>query len=109
MFFLLLWLTATPSFASVEFEESSKCAQAGLSAIYGAERSYHSEYEVYSSSLSDIGYVPEESQCKTWKASVRIFNGGQEFLATYAKATTGETWEINEKKELRQTAEGRAR
>lgn len=109
MFFLLLSLAANPSFASVEFDESSRCAQVGLSAIYAAEKSYHSEYETYSSSFSEIGYVPEGLQCKTWEASVRIFNGGQEFLATYTRPATGESWEINEKKELRQTAEGRGR
>jgi len=107
MLFLLLSLVSTPAFASIEKIENSYCAKVGLAAIYGAEKSYHSEYDSYSDSFGAIGYEPEKGQCETWQGSVRVFNGGKAFLATYTKPSTGETWNINEKKELRQEHEGR--
>ena len=103
--FFILALSA-PVFAG-QPNETNSCAKIALSAIYGAERSYESEYERFSDSFADIGYAPEPGKCVTWSASLRLFDGGREFLATAVKSDTGETWTINQRKELRQENEGR--
>lgn len=104
---LALFALLTPiSFAS-EGVPATNCVKVSLFAIYGAEKSYHSEYEAYSDSFEAIGFSPDPQECKGWQGSVRVFSGGQEFLATYIKPSTGETWTINEKKVLRQEHEGR--
>jgi hypothetical protein len=107
MLFLLIALASTPSFAgSPKAHDGSPCAKSSLSAMYGAEKSYYSEYNAYADTYDDIGFSPEPGECPGWEGSIRLFNGGQEFLATYTKASTGETWTINEKKELRQEDPG---
>jgi hypothetical protein len=100
---LPILLSLVTSLASAaESAPAANCARVSLSAIYGAEKSYHSEYEKFSESYQDIGFEPDQKECPDWEGYVRVFNGGQEFLATYTKPSTGETWTINEKKELRQ-------
>lgn len=101
MLFILIALLTPPSFAS-KGVPAANCARVSLSAIYGAEKSYHSEYEKFSESYQEIGFEPDTRECPDWEGSVRVFNGGQEFLATFTKPSTGESWTINEKKELRQ-------
>jgi hypothetical protein len=99
MLFILFALLSPTSFAASEVPSTS-CARVSLSAIYGAEKSYHAEYDKYSESYSEIGFEPDTKECPEWEGSVRVFNGGQEFLATYTKPSTGEKWTINEKKEI---------
>lgn len=100
MLFILFTFLSSVSFAA-EAVATANCARVSLSAIYGAEKSYHAEYEKFSESYQDIGFEPDTKECPEWDGSVRVFNGGQEFLATYTKRGTGETWTINEKKELK--------
>jgi hypothetical protein len=78
----------------------SSCAKVALSAIYAGEKSYYSEYNHYSDSLEKIGYQPEVGACNDWKSTVRVFQGGQEFLAE-STHKNGERWVINHMKELR--------
>lgn len=111
MFFLLLALTLPPQATHAKADtgrEDSSCAKHSLSAIYSAEKSYHSEFDTYSESFEAIGFSPEAGECQSWQGSVRVFGSGQEFLATYTKSDTGESWTINEKKELRQDHQGRS-
>jgi len=85
-------------------KSDSSCAKVSLSAIYGGQKSYWSEYERYGATLEEIGYSPEEGPCKNnWEATIRLFNGAKEFLAESIHKKTGETWTINEKKTLTQT------
>ena len=105
MFFLFLSLISSPAHAgsvAIEGPPTAHCAKMSLSAIYGAEKSYQSEYDKFSESFSEIGFEPDLHECKEWRGSIRVFDGGREFLATYTLPGTGETWTINEKKELRQ-------
>lgn len=101
MLLLLLAITQSTAFAS-ERAPATDCAKVSLSAIYSAEKAYHAEYDKFSESYQDIGFEPDLTECKDWEGSLRVFNGGQEFLATYTKSSTGESWTINEKKELHQ-------
>jgi hypothetical protein len=111
MLFFQMALATTLGFAAPapakKVPDNTSCAKMSLSAMYGAEKSYYSEYNVYSDTYDDIGFSPEPGECPSWSGSIRLFSGGQEFLATYTKPSTGETWTINEKKELRQEDPGK--
>lgn len=101
MLFILIALLSPNSFAA-KGAPATNCARTSLSSIYGAEKAYHAEYERFSESYQDIGFEPDPKECPGWQGSVRVFNGGQEFLATYTNSSTGESWQINDKKEIRQ-------
>ncbi len=95
-------LSLTSTIAAVEQKPNDSCAKIALSAIYAAEKSHHAEYNFYSDSFDAIGYVPEpEKRCAGWKSEVRVFNGGQEFLAECSH-TSGKRFTINDRKELKE-------
>lgn len=99
MLFLLL---TQLSLAATAPKINDSCAKLALSSIYAAEKSHHAEYNFYSDSFDAIGYVPEpEKRCAGWKSEVRVFNGGQEFLAECSHPS-GKRFTINDRKELRE-------
>jgi hypothetical protein len=103
----MLFVLMTPLFAQLSLAATPpkvdvSCAKVALSAIYGAEKSHHAEYNFYSDSFDAIGYVPEpQERCAGWKSEVRVFNGGKEFLAECSHPS-GKRFTINDRKELKE-------
>lgn len=86
--------------------DTNACAQMALAAVYAAQKSYEAEYKRFGATFNDIGYASEGGACeKNWDLSLRLFNGATEFLAEATHRGNGETWVINQRKELRQTRE----
>ncbi len=83
--------------AAGEKQIDKSCARMMLASIYGAEKSYQAEFGRYSDSLEEIG--ADQIQCKDWNVEVRIFQGGNEFLAT-AQHPANLRFNINEKKQI---------
>jgi prepilin-type N-terminal cleavage/methylation domain-containing protein len=55
----ILVAIAAPNFAKYQSKARQSEAKIALSAIYGAEKSFYSEYSAYASSLDAVGYAPE--------------------------------------------------
>lgn len=107
MFFLLLSLISSPAQACSTPIEGASCPPYTLTMILANQQLHLRNHERYSDSFEDIGFDPKFESCKEWDASIRLFNGGKEFLATYTDSITGETWTISEKDDLQQTSEAR--
>lgn len=55
----ILVAIAAPNFARYQSKARQSEAKIALSAIYGGEKSFYSEYSAYAGSMDAIGYVPE--------------------------------------------------
>ena|SRR5277367_3397320 len=88
---LLLFLASASASAST--------AKVALAALYTAEKAYFSEHEMYSQNLLEIGF---DDRVDEW--SIKAYTLGQEqrFVGVATSRLTGESWEINERKQLRQ-------
>ena len=107
MFFLLLSLIPSPAQAcSVEISGPS-CPPYTLTMILSNQQLHFRNHQRYSESFEEIGFDPKFESCQEWDTSIRLFNGGKEFIATYTNTATGESWEITEKDDLQQTSEAR--
>ncbi|MGZ3695515.1 MAG: hypothetical protein ACXWQO_15505 [Bdellovibrionota bacterium] len=101
---LLLALVPTFTLASTKLKDETQpvdsyCAKMNLSAIYGAEKSYYSEYATYADNFKDIGFEQTDPSCNDWQLDIRLNGNGQAFLAN-AKHPDGQEWSINETKQL---------
>jgi prepilin-type N-terminal cleavage/methylation domain-containing protein len=75
----ILVAIAAPNFAKYQSKARQSEAKIALSAIYGAEKSFYSEYAAYSSGMDAVGYAPEGNK--------RFYNVG--FNATITTSVTG--------------------
>lgn len=107
MFFLLLSLISSPAHACSMAIEGASCPPYTLTQILSNQQLHLSNHQQFSDSFEEIGFDPKFESCKEWEASIRLFNGGKEFLAIYTNSATGETWTISEKDDLQQTNEAR--
>lgn len=107
MFFLLLSLISPPAQACELVIEGASCPPYTLTMILNNQQLHLKNHQRYSDSFEEIGFDPDFESCKEWDASIRLFNGGKEFLATYTNSATGESWAISEKDDLQQTSEAR--
>jgi hypothetical protein len=87
--------------------EGASCPPYTLTMIHENQQLHLKNHQRYSDSFSEIGFDPKFESCKEWDASMRLFNGGKEYLATYTNTDTGEAWEITEKGDRKQTSEAR--
>jgi hypothetical protein len=81
-------------------KDDNSCAKIALAAVYSAEKSYYTEYKVYSDSDGRIGYSREPNACPSWEHSIRISANGQEFWAEAINEKTGELWSVDEHKKM---------
>ncbi len=82
----------------------SQTAKVALAALYTAEKGFYAEHESYSQNLLEIGmYEPtdsfEDCDWKYW--SVKAYLRGRGFVGVARSLMTGETWEIDETREIR--------
>lgn len=107
MFFLLLSLISPSAHACSMEISGPSCPPYTLTMIQSNQQLHFQNHQRYSDSFEEIGFDPVFESCKEWQTSMRVFNGGKEFLATYTNPTTGESWEITEKDDFKQTNEPR--
>lgn len=108
---LFAYLLAPAAFAltpaagnSLSMPDTNACAKVALASVYAGQKSYEAEYKRFGATFADIGYAPEGGPCqKMWDLSMRLFNGATEFRAEAVHRGNGETWEINQRKEMKQT------
>lgn len=94
--------------ASPTCKHDSTTAKSLLSALYSAERAFHSEHKTYSDSFGDIGFDPnveafDDTNCDNtnWNFEISQIQGTDQFTATAFSRVTREEYTINEKKEIR--------
>ena len=75
----ILVAIAAPNFSKYQSKARQSEAKIALSAIYGAEKSFYSEYSSYATGLDAVGYAPEGQR--------RYYNTG--FNATLTTTVTG--------------------
>ena len=75
----ILVAIAAPNFAKYQSKARQSEAKIALAAIYGAEKSFYSEYSAYLSSLDGVGYAPEGNK--------RFYNVG--FAGAHTTAPSG--------------------
>lgn len=75
----ILVAIAAPNFSKYQSKARQSEAKIALSAIYGAEKSFYSEYSSYATGLDAIGYAPEGQK--------RFYNVG--FSSSITTSVTG--------------------
>lgn len=95
----ILVAIAAPNFARYQSKARQSEAKIALSAIYGAEKSFYSEYSAYAGGLDAIGYSPEGQKrfytigfSAAHTASVSGFMGVLSNNPSYARTNFPATW-----------------
>lgn len=88
---------------------SASTAKVLLADLYTAEKAYFAEYASYSQNLDEIGVWDKPDDCDTrhWKLQAYTRRNDQGFVGVATSLVTGETWEINDRKHLRQVPPAR--
>jgi prepilin-type N-terminal cleavage/methylation domain-containing protein len=85
----ILVAIAAPNFSKYQSKARQSEAKIALSAVYGAEKSFYSEYNAYIGSMDAVGYAPEGSKRFYRVGWVAPPSGG---VTGYAGATTNASW-----------------
>jgi len=84
----ILVAIAAPNFSRYQSKARQSEAKIALAAIYGAEKSFYSEYSSYVGSMDAIGYTPE-GQRRFYGVGWTAFSGT---VTGYAGALTNVSW-----------------
>lgn len=95
----ILVAIAAPNFARYQSKARQSEAKIALSAIYGAEKSFYSEYSAYAGGLDAVGYSPEGQKrfytvgfSAAHTASVSGFSGVLSTNPSYARTNFPAAW-----------------
>lgn len=83
----ILVAIAAPNFSKYQSKARQSEAKIALSAIYGAEKSFYSEYSAYATGLDAVGYAPEGQK--------RFYNVGFSGTLTTSVNGYGDNGNIN--------------
>ena len=95
----ILVAIAAPNFARYQSKARQSEAKIALSAVYGAEKSFYSEYSAYAGGMDAIGYSPEGAKrfytvgfSASHSGTVAGFSGNLTTNPSYARTSFPASW-----------------